>query len=393
MRLQLIGAGVILLASSAAAAQEDSDWTIASDSLVYGDTDNVVVLSPQLTVRRALDDEGGEAGARVVVDVISAASVDVVSQASTRFNEVRTEADLSIAKAFGDYLPGLGYRYSHEPDYESHQARGSLRMRLGTPDSVLGLEYGLTADRVGRTGTPSSVFSESLTTHAATASLTQVLGRRTIVRATYSLTLQRGYMEKPYRFVPLFDAAGLAMAEADGVTLDLDSFDRYRLDARPPEEVPDSRQRHAVGLRALRFVDAINAALELDYQLYIDDWGVVAHVLEPSYRRIGESDVRLFGARLGRLGLGAYARLYRQSSAEFWERAYVVEDGQIPRLRTVDRELSSYLSATGGVRLEWRRDSISGYLDGSAMVTRYDDFLYLDDRLALVALGGFRWQL
>lgn len=194
MRLQLIAVAALVAASSPASAE---DWTIASDSLVYGDTDNVVVVSPQLTVRRELDDDGGEATARAVVDVISAASVDVVSQASERFDEVRTEIDLSLAKAFGGYVPSLGYRYSHEPDYESHGVRGGLRARLGTSDTVLGLEYGLTADRVGRTGTPSSVFSESLTTHTTGLSLTQVLGRRTVVRGAYTLTVQRGYMEKP----------------------------------------------------------------------------------------------------------------------------------------------------------------------------------------------------
>jgi hypothetical protein len=41
------------------------------------------------------------------------------------------------------------------------------------------------------------VFSESLTTHTTGLSLTQVLGRRTVVRGAYTLTVQRGYMEKP----------------------------------------------------------------------------------------------------------------------------------------------------------------------------------------------------
>jgi hypothetical protein len=132
VRLQLIAVAALVAASSPASAE---DWTIASDSLVYGDTDNVVVVSPQLTVRRELDDDGGEATARAVVDVISAASVDVVSQASERFDEVRTEIDLSLAKAFGGYVPSLGYRYSHEPDYESHGVRGGLRARLGTSDT------------------------------------------------------------------------------------------------------------------------------------------------------------------------------------------------------------------------------------------------------------------
>lgn len=392
MRLQLIVAATVMVAATSTARAED--WTIATDSLVYSDTDNVVVLSPQLTVRRALDADGGQANARAVVDVISAASVDVVSQASEGFSEVRSEVDLSIAKAFGGWLPSVGYRYSREPDYESHGGRLGLTIRLGTPDSVLGLEAGYTADRIGRTGTPSSVFSESLATGVGSVSLTQVLGPRTVVRGAYSLTVQRGYMEKPYRFVPLFDRAGLDAAAADGMALDLDTFDRYRLPARPPEEVPDARNRHALGIRGLRYIDAIDGSLQLDYQLYVDDWGVIAHVVEPTYRTRADDDVSMFGARIGRLGLAVYARFYTQTAADFWERVYVVDDpAEIPSLRTVDRELSDYLSGTGGARLEWTRGPMSGYLDGSAMLSHFGDFLYLDNRLALVLLGGFRWTL
>lgn len=390
MRLQLISASLVF-ATSATSAAQDRDWTIASDALVYDDTDNVVVLSPQLTVRRTLDDDGGEASARVVVDVISAASVDVVSQATNRFREVRTEIDLSIAKAFGGYLPGLGYRYSQEPDYQSHQVRGGLRMRLGTPDSVIGLDYSLTVDSVGRTGTPTSVFSESLTTHNGSVSLTQVLGAKTVVRGAYSLTAQRGYMEKPYRFVPLFDQAGLDAAAADGMEIGLDTFDLYRLAARPPEEVPDSRNRHAFGVRGLRYVDWLRGSLQLDYQLYLDDWGIMAHILEPTYRTRTDDDVSVFGWRLGRIGLAAYSRLYLQSSADFWQRAYVVDSGELPALRSVDRELSAYKSATGGLRLELSRDPISAYVDVSAMYSRFDEFLYLDSRTAAIVLGGLRW--
>ena len=89
-------------------------------------------------------------------------------------------------------------------------------------------------------------------------------------------------MAKVYRFVPLFDAAGLAQARQDGVNLNLDTFNAYRLSSRPPEAVPSLRLRHALGLRALYYLPAIDGSLRGDYRFYFDDWGMTAHTVELS---------------------------------------------------------------------------------------------------------------
>jgi hypothetical protein len=365
-------------------AQAQGPWHLGLDTLVYGDTDDVLVVSPQASVRRELDDDGGEVGARMVVDTISAASVDVVSHATSRFNEIRYEGDLSISKAFGDHLPSLGYRGSVEPDYVSHGFHAGLRSRLGSPDSVMSLGYGVTFDTVGRHGTSFDNFSESLVSHAAEVGLTQVLGPESLLRAVYALTVQSGFMEKPYRHVPLFDQAGIDRAAADGVALDLDGFERYSLDARPPEEVPDLRIRHALALRAMHFIEAIDGSLRLDYQIYLDDWGLVAHALEPGVH------LRLADA----WRLAGFGRLYLQSAASFWQGRYVLsQPDRIPRYRSVDRDLSGYLALTGGARIEWEPEPFALYLQASVTWTRYDDFMFLDQLVAFVGQAGVRWTL
>ena len=211
---------------------QEQPWTVASDSLLYTDTDNVLVVSSQLGVARALDDDGSQVSAAAVVDVVSAASVDVVAQASQRFEEVRGEADLTASYAIGDALPSIDYRGSIEPDYLSHGFGAGYQMRLGGADTVAAVHYQITFDTIGRSGTPFSTFSRKLTTHSAELGVTQNLSPKALVRGVYTLTIQDGYQEKPYRFVPLFDDAGLARAQQDGVTLDLDSFDAYRLPSR-----------------------------------------------------------------------------------------------------------------------------------------------------------------
>lgn len=382
MRLQLImaaAAGGMLVTGPAVA---EPRWRFASDTLVYADSDHVVVVSPQVGIHLALDDDGGEASALAVVDAITAASVDVVSQATSGFDEVRTEASLGVSKAIAGWLPQASYRISHEPDYDSQRVRLGLQRSFAGKDTTAAAGYALTFDEVGMAGTPRERFAESLRVHAADASLTQVMDRNTLGRAAYTLTVQDGYMEKPYRLVPLFDDAGIAAAMADSVPLDLTSFDRYRLSVRPPEEVPDRRVGHAMSLRLMRFFAPLAGSLRIDYQFYLDTWGLRAHLVEPAVQS-------QLSRRLTLVGL---ARLYHQSGADFWQRTYVVSSpDMLPRWRTLDRDLSPYQNATVGARMEWSFASLRAYVEASSMFTHYDEYLFLTWRTALIGQLGVRW--
>jgi hypothetical protein len=380
MRLQLTLA--LLIAAGGAARADDPD-TLAFDTLVYSDTDNVLVVSPQVAARRALDDSGGAASARVVVDVISAASVDVVSQATTGFTEVRREADLAGSHRIAELLPELRYRFSDEPDYRSHGLGASLARDFADHDTTVALSYDASLDTVGRTGTAYADWSRHLTTHTVEASWTQVLGVRTVGRLAYSLVLQEGYLEKPYRYVPLFDPATLAMLDAEGVLLDGDNLSSYRLPERPPEEVPDRRVRHAIAARGVRLLPGVGA-LEADYRFYIDSWGMQAHTADATLR-----------VPIGRYRVDIEDRLHWQGAVDFWQRAYTMDaDGEIPRWRTVDRDLGGYAQDTLQVRgqLELPPLSLTVYALGGAMVTRFSDYLFLDWRLALIGQTGLRWR-
>lgn len=367
-----------------ALAHADGLAKLASDVMLYTDTDNVLVLSPQVSAHRELDEDGGEASARVVVDAVTAASVDVISNATARFSEVRTEVDLGISKYLFGYLPSASYRYSSEPDYTSHGFGVGLQKALAHTDTVLAGQYNLALDTIGRTGTPLDTFSESLASHAAELGVTQAIDPRTLVRVVYSLTMQFGYMEKPYRAVPLFDAAGIAAARDDGVVLDLDSFDAYRLAFRPPEEVPDQRYRHALAVRGLRYVPAIDSSVRLDYRFYGDSWGIFGHTLEAALYRPLASQFRL----------NLWTRFHIQSPASFWQREYVVEGvNAIPAIRTMDRALAGSWHTSGGARVEWTRGSWAAYWELSTMYSRFIDHLLIDSRVAILSQGGIRWDI
>jgi hypothetical protein len=345
------------------------------DTMLYHDSDHTDVISPQVAAAAALDDDGGSVSATSVVDIVTAASVDVVSEATPGFTEVREEGDLRVAKRVGEWLPGARYRYSHEPDYVSHGGALSLERRLGSADTTLTASFDLTHDTVGRHGTDFDVFSRTLWTGAGEVGLTQVLDPSTLVRAVATLTVQDGYLAKPYRYVPLFDPSTPTAA------LGLATFDRARLPERPPEQVPGERVRGAVGARALRYLGAMDGSLRLDYRLYFDDWGMWAHTVELGLR------LPLGADWLAELS----SRSYFQTSVWFWQRAYVMPaSGELPEWRTVDKELSEQLAETLSARAEWRVGRV--VLDGELAGTydRFLDFLFLDWRVAVVLRLGAR---
>ena len=356
------------------ASAQDGDWVVHLDTLGYTDTDATQVLSPQIGVRRRLDEEDGEVSGRFTIDAISSASVDVVSHATQGFGEVRYQGDVGISKRFGAHLPGLRYRVSVEPDYVSHMVGASLRSRLGSPDSVLGVGYAYSYDTVSRSGSSNDAFSALLQTHTTDLSFTQTLSPRTLLRLAYTLTAQAGYMEKPYRHVPLF-APGTVVGG-------FDDFNSLRYSIRPPENVPDRRFRNAFAARLMHFVPSADVTLRFDYQFYVDDWGLLAHTLEPRVNwQVSDS-----------VDLGVWVRTYRQNAASFWERTYTTEnEALVPQYRSADRDLSPYTALTGGLHVGWRNERWGFYADGSVVQTFYDDFLYLDRLTAIVVQSGVRF--
>lgn len=314
---------------------------------------------------------------------MSAASVDVVSHATARFDELRWEANLAASQRFGELLPALHYRISREPDYDSQSFGGGLQLRLGGADTVASVDYTATLDTVGRTDTPDALFAEDLDSHALELGLTQNLGVRSVFRFAYTATLQQGYMEKPYRFVPIFTRDDLLRARTDGVSLGLDTFDQYYSGGRPAESVPDDRLRHALGVRWLRYIDSIDGSLRLDYRFYIDDWMLQAHTVEGG----------LYQPVTPGLMLEIFGRAYFQTGASFWQRVYVIDEPDtLPRYRTLDRKLSPYWAVTAGARAELTLGPVQTYLELSAMTTHFMDYLLLKDRLALLAQLGVEWR-
>lgn len=337
----------------------------------YADTDHVFVETPSIggTVS-SLD--GWSLGGQYLVDVISAASVDIVSTASQNWNEVRQEGNIQAGYKPSTFGVSASGRVSDEPDYLSWTAAGAVTQDLLDKNLTWQLGYAHAHDIAGRTGTPFSVFSNVLDRNALNASLTFVVNSSTVASFVGDAIFENGDQSKPYRYIPLF-APGTSVPR--GAPIDV--VNNLRVSERPLEQLPLSRQRYALtGRLAHRYR---RATLRLDERLYVDSWLMMATTTDARY---------LFDLSR-RVELGPHARLHAQTAVDFWQLAYFVGPGfQYPALRTGDRELGPLFNVTGGwtvrVGLGTSAAPTSWVLafDLNATSTQYLDDLYLTRRIS-----------
>jgi hypothetical protein len=372
-----------LLALAAPASAGGVTASARSEMSVYADSDAVTVLTPAVSGKVEEDVRGWSAEGSYLVDVVSAASVDVVSTASPRWTEVRHAGTLEGGYRVGRLGASLHGAVSTEPDYLALAGGGLLAWSLPDRSGTPSIGYSLERDEAGRTGTPFSVYSKVLVRHTVTAGVELVLGPATTLALGTDAILESGEQEKPYRYLPMFDARSAAEVEPGA---SLARVNRLRLPGRMTESLPHERRRFALaGRLAHRFSGATLLAFD---RLYADDWGLLATTL----------DAR-FGVDLGRrLFPWLHVRGHTQAGAHFWRRAYVAElglDGEssVPLYRTGDRELGPLRTLTLGLGGRWLLGSASApsrlalVVQGDAIFTRFPDALYIGDRTGLLAVA------
>lgn len=370
------------IAQGAVAATERYIVGVNGELAAYSDTNGVTVLSPSAAAKVTSGDDAWSAHGSYLVDVVSAASVDIVSSASGRWQEVRHAGTLGVERELSESARlSVDAAVSREPDYLSFGGGALLRLEPGAKQLNPTFGYAFTHDTAGRTGTPFSVYSKSLAVHSVNLGLESVLDRSTVAFFELDGVLELGDSSKPYRFLPLFapDVAGRIQPGAS-----LSTVNQLRLPGRVEERVPGERLRIAALARfSRRFRDATFIAAE---RLYVDDWGLKAST----------SDLRYVVELSSRLACLFDGRWHVQSEVDFWNRAYIsslTAGGlTVPRYRSGDRELSSLWVATLGLGLRYglgpttspSRTSIALQLDESA--TRFLDTLYIDGRWAHLAV-------
>jgi hypothetical protein len=356
VRVQLIiTIGLVLVATNAASAQVTDEEPGKGDAkgsvAYYADSDKTTVLTSVAEGSVRLP-QPVIVNAHALVDAVSSASVDVISAATTRFDENRIELGANAQAGFAQSTEGsFGYTNSRENDWQSHALELGLSRELAKKNAKLSVGYGFTRNYVGRASDPN--FEKVLDVQSAQLGLSQILGRKTYASITYTLAALSGYQGSPYRFVTTMD----------GVSV--------------PESPPEVRVRHAVTLRLMHMLGTKNI-VDAQYRLYLDDWGLLSHTAEAAYT------YQLADTWTLRLRL----RGYRQNHASFYQERYAMP----VRYMTIDRELSTFWDTTGGVKLAYLGDSWDLDAKVDTIIYRFEDYARLKGRVAIVSGLGVTWR-
>jgi hypothetical protein len=367
-------------AGSSDTATEHASFEMAA----YQDNDAVTVFTPSLALGIE-NSSGATLRATYLVDVVSAASVDIVSTASPRWEEVR-----QAGSVYGEYKPrdfgiGVGASISREPDYLSYGAYATVRKDFSEKNWSLFFGYGLSHDTAGRCGadgacTPFSVFSRNLFRESFNGGLDLVVDRLSLLTVAADVIVEDGDQSKPYRYVPLFSPT-VAPTIHKGASIS--TVNQFRVPERPLEQLPLSRHRFALTGKYARRIGA--STLRVMERVYDDTWGLMA----------SSTDARIVFDIGKRFALWPHARFNVQRGVNFWKLAYVSRSAtgwDLPEYRTGDRELGPLWTAGGGVGVKWYigadPERFAVQLTGDAMYTSFLDDLYLTSRVAEIGALG-----
>ena len=350
----------------------------------YSDTTNVEVWSPEIDANVSSPTQGWNVGGHFLVDVVTAASPDIVSEASPPFHEQRYSGGLDGGYKLGPYGAQAQVNYSAEPDYISRGGGLALTMDLNDKLITPRVAVNYNHDSVGRG--PDN-FIDTLDTTEIEGGVTLVVSPTSLLLISATAQIENGDESKPYRYVPMFDPVNVAPFIVPGQSIAV--VNQERLPFRPVEQLPRIRDRYALGAR---FAHRFNGAtLRLEQRLYSDSWSLKATTTDARYVY-----------DLGRhLEVWPHVRFNAQTGTNFYQLAYsatvdpVTSQLVVPVYRTTDRELSPLVSLTGGGGGHFilsPSDAKTQYgiaVQADVMFTKYFDALFITQRTALYGTVGF----
>lgn len=385
---------------------------LGTDLSAYSDTNSVYVVSPGINASVTSPTAGWHVGGNALVDVVSAASPDIISYASPPFRERRYAGGLNGSYKLGAVTAQAAGSVSSEPDYLSRTVGGALLTELAdkTITPRIGVNY--TFDTIGR-----GPFSQCLdgttddtgrnpcrrpfTVFAPEVGVTMVLSPVSLLMLGTTLQFENGDQSKPYRHVPMFSKANVDKAQcAKSATHDKDTcvkpgqdigtVDQARLALRPNEQLPTSRQRYAIAGRYIRRIGS-TMTLRVEERVYYDTWSILGSTTDGRYLiDIGR-----------RLRVWPHGRLHAQRAANFYQLAYVSTNDpvtnapSVPTYRTTDRELQTMFTLTGGAGARIDLGNPDGDIrpgftfSTDVMYSYYFESLFLRSRTAVYGSLGF----
>jgi hypothetical protein len=361
------------------APKSASNVTVRASSEVAGYLDSTAtsVLTPSIGATVESPTAGWGISGRYLVDVVSAASPDIVSTASPHWNEVRQGGNLGLRYKPGTFGVAVSGATSYTPDYFSLSGGVQLTQELDDKNLTLVGGYAYGHDTIGRARTPFSVFSRTLEYHTMSLGVSRVVNPGLVIGIYGDVILERGDQSKPYRYIPVFAPDVAAQIPRGASALQVATS---RLNPRPLEQLPLERDRFAVTARlAWR---GTRTTLRLEERGYSDTWGLKAST----------TDARFFVDLSQRFTIWPHARFNIQNGVDFWKRAYSATGvHDLPALRTGDRELSPLFTVGGGGGFRIALGK-AGAMDDLVLTTTLDGFytsfadtIYVKERFSALA--------
>ncbi len=337
-------AGTLVASTTQAAVLPDD----RADAMYHSyDGGGVTVDGPSLLVRKKFA-EKYSAAANFYMDMVSSASIDVVSTASP-YKEERTQGSLALDMLAGKTQYSLSYALSDESDYTSNTASFDITQDMFGDLTTLSFGFSQGWDDVRKRG--DATFDENVDRRNYRVSLSQILTPRLMAGLDYEVVTDEGFLNNPYRSVRYLDES---------------SPRGYSYQA---EVYPSTRTSNALSLTG-RYYLPYRAAVHGEYRWYGDTWGVDANTIAVGY-------TQPWGTRwIFELGY----RWYDQSAADFYSDLFPRENaqnflGRDKELSTFSDQMFSFGATYELPPLGWhriRRSTINVYVDHVRY--EYDDF-------------------
>jgi hypothetical protein len=294
---------------------------------------------PALLVRKSIADKFSISG-QYFVDMVSNASIDVVTQASP-YKETRNEFDLSADYVVRDTQLTLSSQTSREPDYRAQTTSLDVTQEVFGGMTTVSTGFGYGSDHVGKHLDPE--FADTARHWNYRLGATQILTPRWLMSANFEAIDDDGYLGSPYRAARVFGAF-------------------------VPENDPRTRASKALELRAVGDIGSgeLRQSVHASWRLFRDSWGIHANTFELGSDRYLQGGWRA----------NAFMRYYTQQHALFYSDNAETETLYISR----NRQLSTFHDLGLGVGLSRIIASAPGRYEVTVrgnyefMMFRYADF-------------------
>ena len=320
------------------------------------DGGGIAIDGPSLLIRKKVG-KSVSLVANYYVDMISSASIDVVTTASP-YTEEREQVSLGIDYLRGNTTMSVSVTNSEESDFTSNSYSFSVSQDMFGDLTTLTMAYSLGDDEVRRSD--DATFVRDADRQFYSVGLTQIITRDLIMGLNVETITDEGFLNNPYRTVRYLDPTSPV-----GYSYE-------------PELYPNTRTSTAVGIRA-RYYLPYRAAIQGEYRFFTDTWGIISHTGAISYTH-----------PWGPFTFSGKLRLYTQDQADFYQDLF--SRSAATNFRARDKELSEFASTSMRLQASYELFEDWSFIEKGSVTVIYDQLLINYDNFRDLTTGALVGQ-